>query len=308
MSFTKKLQANYETYCNKTSRLSNNFLHYPRTISIETQVKCNAQCSFCPYPTSPRSGQEMSTQLFHKIIDDLSKIPPTHKFSITLARINEPLLDKRLKKFSQLIAQKLPSASQSFWTNGTMLQPGNFEWMSSFPSASLTISLNSIDNKEHKKLMGFGVEKVFNNLDYLHQFIIEKKFSLSVNLSAPFQGIKKTTEIENFCSSRWPLFKLGIRPFFIWTGTSSKGEKEKKEYSSNATQLNHFPCAQWFDLHFLANGYMTKCCIDESGYSTDNYDASKMNALDIYSLSQALRETLPPRENVSGCNNCHHLG
>jgi len=250
----------------------------------------------------------MSTKLFHKIINDLSEIPSNHNFSITLARINEPLLDKRLEKFSQLIAQKLPSASQTFWTNGSMLQQGKFEWMSSFPGALLNVSLNSIDNKEHTELMGFGVTKVFNNLDYLHQLVAEKKFNLPITLSAPFQGVKKTTEIENFCSNRWPLFKIGIRPFFIWSGTSNKGKKEKKKYELSSAQTNNFPCAQWFDLHFLANGYTTKCCIDESGHSTANYDASKTNALHIYTLSQSLRETLPPRDKISGCQNCHHLG
>ncbi len=83
----------------------------------------------------------MPTELFEKIIGDLSEMPKNHKFQMTLSRINEPLLDRRMRSFHELIAQKLPGAVMSFWSNGTMLRAGAFEWMANHERASLFISL-----------------------------------------------------------------------------------------------------------------------------------------------------------------------
>lgn len=72
----------------------------------------------------------MPTEVFEKIISDLSEIPAGHPLKVTLARINEPLLDRRLEYFHDLIAARLPNTRFTFWSNGTVLRQGAFEWMS----------------------------------------------------------------------------------------------------------------------------------------------------------------------------------
>lgn len=278
---------------------------FPRTISIETQVKCNAKCSFCPYPTSPRKGEEIDTPLFYKIIDDLSEMPPDHVISFTLARINEPLLDKRLQVFSDYVAERLPGARQAFWSNGTMLNPGTFEWIDGYGHSRLNISLNSVTEQGHQDMMGFGLTKVLRNLDHLHQLKAKKDWRGFVNMHAPYLSPETTREMEAFCAERYPLFNLAIRPFFSWEGDEKSGTKEKEQSGVFSTQdfgIGSLPCGQWFDLHILANGFATKCCIDQTGFSDGKYDTRKHHALDIY------RQSLPGRETVTGCGNCTHLG
>lgn len=305
------IQADYHGYPASIASLKAIYLDFPRNVGIETQVKCNAKCSFCPYPTSPRQGQEMSDELFHKIVNDLSRIPHSHSFGITLHRINEPLLDRRMLGFCQLVAEKLPSANQQFWTNGTMLKEGAFEWMTQYARASLTISLNSVNEEEHVRLMGFGLESVFRGLDYLHRLTESRKFTLPVALCAPFQNEEKAAAYQAECSKRWPLFKPAIRPFFQWMGASDAGGEHRLASglpSPSAQQAAKFACGQWFDLHILANGYVTKCCIDETGYAGEaTFDALNNNVLDIYQAARSKRANLPPRREA-GCEGCFHLG
>jgi hypothetical protein len=254
----------------------------------------------------------MPEELFHKIINDLSRIPHTQTFLITLHRINEPLLDRRMQDFSRVVAEKLPSAIQQFWSNGTMLRRGAFEWMTRYPRANLNISLNSVNEDEHVKLMGFGLKQVFRGLDYLHRLAESGDFPLPVMLCAPFQNEGQALEYEVYCRRRWPLFNPAIRPFFQWMGDSGAGADHRSASGLPAPKAwgtARFPCAQWFDLHILANGYVTKCCIDETGHAGETaFDVRTHDVLDIFQAGKGLRETLPERASVGGCAGCLHLG
>ena len=306
------IQADYDAYPTSVAALQGTYTHYPRNVSIETQVKCNAKCSFCPYPTSPRRGEEMSTELFERIVDDLSAIPHSHAFGITLHRINEPLLDRRMQKFSRLVAERLPSASQQFWSNGTMLKEGGFEWMSDYANANLSISLNSMDEEDHVQMMGLSLAPVLKGLDYLHSLVDSGKFTLPVTLCAPYQSKDSASRYLEASRARWPRFNPVVRPFFEWMGDSHAGGEQRIRFglpSLSAHRATTFACAQWFDLHVLASGYVTKCCIDETGHRGDqDFDASQNNLLTIYRQTLAQRMNLPARSTVAGCEGCKHLG
>jgi len=70
----------------------------------------------------------METDLFYKIIDDLNNVG-RYPQSITLARINEPLLDKRLKEFSFYIRKVFPKSIYSIWSNGLKLDKESVDWI-----------------------------------------------------------------------------------------------------------------------------------------------------------------------------------
>ena len=306
------IQADYDAYPAAVAGLQQAYLQYPRNVSIETQVKCNAKCGFCPYPTSPRRGQEMPDERFEKLIADLSAIPHSHPFAITLHRINEPLLDRRMQRFSRLVADRLPSASQQFWSNGTMLKEGGFEWMGEYPRASLSISLNSMDEDEHVQLMGLSLAPVLRGLDYLHTLVESGKFTLPVTLCAPYKSHASANRYLTSSRARWPLFTPAVRPFFEWMGASHAGSEHRIEFglpSPKAHRATTFACAQWFDLHVLASGYVTKCCIDETGHDGDPaFDTAQHDVLTIYRNTLAQRMNLPARSTIAGCEGCKHLG
>ena len=193
-----------------------------------------------------------------------------------------------------------------------MLREGAFEWMANHKGARLVISLNAVNEEDHVRLMGFGLKRVLKNLDFVHSLKKAGKFDIAVSLVAPWESESQAREVESFCKERWPLFQIGIRPFFEWVGDSRKGG----DYRNETTVKNplsdsalNFACAQWFDLHILANGYATKCCIDETGFTGDErFNCFTRNALDIFAESKTLREHLPDRSGVGGCKDCRHLG
>ncbi len=311
------IQANYKKYPNQVEGLQKKYLDFPRTVSIETLVRCNAKCNFCPYPKSPRKEQRLSDELYLKIIDDLTRISRDHSFGFTLTRINEPLLDQRLEYFSDVVAEYLPNAVQAFWSNGTTLVPGRFEWIGKkYHNSSLTISLNSMDEADHREMMGFGLKKIIGNLDYLHELVINKKFLSRVLLCAPFVSLSKAEDFATKVQRRWPKFNFGVRPFFQWMGDSAAGSMYRddigmpdQDLQQEISSVGDFSCGQWFDLHILASGYVTKCCIDESGYDGNPaYDVRLNDVLDIYRSTQDLRKRLPSRKDLPACSFCLHLG
>ena len=181
-----------DPYTLEVAGLQKKFTEYPRSVSVETLVLCNAKCGFCPYPDSPRKDQKMSSKLFYKIIDDLRRIPRMHEFDFTLARINEPLLDKRLKDFSFYVQENLPNARQTIWSNGTTINKRAIEWISEINESSYSISLNSMDADDHKEIMGLPLVPVLKRLDYLHDLrdkgLIDNEVFLYAPLSNGNQG------------------------------------------------------------------------------------------------------------------------
>lgn len=59
----------------------------------------------------------------------------------------------------------------------------------------------------------------------------------------------------------------------------------------------------------VANGYVTKCCIDETDHEEAVvYDVRKRDVLAIYQEDKEKREDLSARAEVKGCEGCFHLG
>ena len=255
----------------------------------------------------------MSTDFFYKLLDDLDEIPESHAFTIAPHRINEPLLDSRMRAFHEEIAKRHPQASHMFISNGTTLKAGAFEWMGEYAKAGLTISLNSMDEDRHQELMGFGLKALSKNLDYLHELVLGGRFKPPVTLCAPHLGDEHSTGFTQACQQRWPKFKIGIRPFFQWMGSTPSGGDYRGvsglPNNPDSQLLDQLPCGQWFDLHILASGYVTKCCIDETGHQGQvRYDARVNNALAIYRERDDYRYSLPGRGKVRDCQGCFHLG
>ncbi len=310
---TPFIQANYEKYLENIQLIKSKYLSFPRAISIETQVRCNAKCGFCPYPSSPRQGDEMDTEIFYKLLDDFSEIPESHIFSIALHRINEPLLDSRMKLFHQEFSLRYPQARHQFFSNGTTLKMNALEWIAEYEKSTLSVSVNSMDEERHQELMGFGLKSVANNLDHLHELVLAGAFLPAVTLHAPHLDDLHSKQFTEKCRARWPQFKVGIRPFFQWMGGTPAGGDHRSvaglPNNPEIQAIDHLPCGQWFDLHILANGYVTKCCIDETGFmGMEEFDIRKNNALDVYRRRNDFLHTLPARGKVSDCNGCFHLG
>lgn len=89
-------------------------------ICIEVSSKCNRTCSFCPNSVYSRPDEQMSWTMINNIIDDLARM--NYGGRVTPYIYNEPMRDRRLLEFFELVSQKLPIATLMMNTNGDYIK------------------------------------------------------------------------------------------------------------------------------------------------------------------------------------------
>ena len=91
---------------------------FPRSILVETTLRCPADCVFCPNKKITGRPGDMSWELFRKIVDECrgKGVEEFHPF------INgEPLASPYLEDALTCIASTLPDAAVHIYTNGSLL-------------------------------------------------------------------------------------------------------------------------------------------------------------------------------------------
>lgn len=283
-----------ETYVSVVE--SRNCVDYPSAVSIETYAKCNAACDFCPYPTLDRIGEKMSTELVHKIIDELASVPGRRPKNLMFVRVNEPFLDKRMISFMQYVAEKLPGCPCPQTTNGTPLTDKLVDQLCELPNMPwLKISFNDHDPERYKETMKLNFERTVKPIDRLHDRMKSNEIPFKVHVGRVGNGTAHDDEFLVWCKERWPRFFSRVTRPFDWIGDVG---------GVNLFEAPTFGCAQWFDLHILADGREAFCCIDAKG-ATD-YNAKNFNVLEMYNRPsrRALREKIMSRNDVAACKGC----
>jgi MoaA/NifB/PqqE/SkfB family radical SAM enzyme len=298
------MENNHQNYLNEFALNKDRYRDYPRKISIETHVNCNAKCFFCPYPTSERKGEVLDKDVMEKIFSDLKDIPFEHKYELIFCRINEPFLDPRVIEYVKKVDKDLKNARQMFWSNGTMINKNVIEIIKNISNSILYISFNSSDEDQHKDLMGFGLKKVLKNLDYVHTLKKSSDFKPQVKLTLINNELANQT--QKFIAERYPLFSSNVREYFEWRGESFTNKS--KFLKNKINDAEDLPCNQYFDLHLLANNMQTFCCIDENGMSGNENDIRKNHILDLYNLKKKFRLNSTPRKSIKKCNECNFYG
>lgn len=93
-------------------------------VAIETISTCNRKCSYCPNSLYSREQKLMDTDLFKKIISDLTLID--YNGTIAPCFYGEPLLDHRLSELVAYTKEKLPKTLFYLYTNGDYLSKDLF--------------------------------------------------------------------------------------------------------------------------------------------------------------------------------------
>ena len=111
----------YQTQARYIEQLLNQESYYPYKINIETINRCNGKCSFCPASVNAESRpyKKMDDSLLEKIISELEEL----EFSgvLTFQLNNEPFLDKRMPKILSEARKRIPNATMSLSSNGSVL-------------------------------------------------------------------------------------------------------------------------------------------------------------------------------------------
>lgn len=277
----------------------------PREVSIETLALCNAACIFCPYPTLARQGVQLESTILYRLIDEMKDW--RQPFFISPFKVNEPLLDVRLKDVCQTIASSIPLAMLRLFTNGQPLATKQIDWIEALPVGRvehLWVSLNSTDALEYGKLMKCSFSIVLDHLNELHNRVVKGTFKHPVTLSRVIQGGPQGQVLGDadcvFARDilvRWPRFHTHLIKRDSWLGYVTP---------SDLRVPNH-ACARWQELSITAEGKAVLCCMDGKGEYVLG-DVHTQSLLEIYNSAacRQYREQLNRRGGLAPCATCSY--
>ena len=273
-AFTQVLLSNKDT----VPAITYEAIDFPQVVTVETFMKCNARCTFCPYPemeeTSDRAGVRMPEELFAKIISDLCDVPKDHPFMMNLSRVNEPLLDSRLFDFLELIREKLPQVTVFLPSNGSTLTEKNIRRLADHKEFfKLMVSLNHHEKDTYERVMGLPFDRTIANLDRMHEMHAAGEVPFSVVLTAVLPPGPELDDFKTWCKSRYPSFFVDHYPPTNWFG------RTEDEIAVNMPLT--LSCKDWYQIHILADGSEAQCCFDSEGEFGEG-NVNDTHILDIY--------------------------
>lgn len=270
----------------------------PYYVSIETLALCNAACEFCPYPSLDRKGLRMSEDLFQKIVDELAAKCPKEIPNFSLERLSDPFLDARTFDFARYVISKFPTTKIHRITNGSALNDKVIDKLINQGNTGyINISFNDHRPDHYERVMQLPFERTYANVKRLHARHAAGDFAYYTMVGRVGDGTVADIEFVEWVKREFPRFHPVVTPRFDWMGFTH----------SLATGVLGQKCAQWFELHFLADGKEALCCIDSTG-EYGRGDANVEDAYDIYMhpTRQAMRSA-KQRRDIAACRTCTAL-
>jgi len=226
--------------------------------AIETSSFCNANCTFCPNSKIKRQKNNMSMEIFNKMIERIKeeKITP-HQFN--LAGTGEPLIDKNIFEKVRLLRKNFPKTILFFPTNLGLATAEIRKKMVESELDNISVSLNANTAEDYKKIMRLDFETTINNLEALIELRNNTKSKLKINLKVAANPINQDS-IKDFIK-RWEnkVDSIGISWIHSWAGAVSNGAKPKR--------IVRYPCRVLFEqIVIQSNGNVPLCCVDYEGF------------------------------------------
>src|SRR6202049_1160522 len=134
-------------------------------VSLEAHTVCNQSCYFCPVSVAPREDYFMPTELYERIVGELSAFRDTIE-AVFMISYNEPTLDKRfVEQVRAIRAAGLPPAAL---TNGTGLPASRIDALVEMGGLRfLSINLSTLEAEKYSEDCGGDhLRLVVRNLDY----------------------------------------------------------------------------------------------------------------------------------------------
>ena len=316
---------NYEgkKYSIKTfaSKPSSYTFEYPRIVQAETLAACSAKCSFCPYDSLSRKGEKMSWSLIDKLASEFESFPDDFQFNFAPFKVSDPFLDERLPKIASLVLNSHPLVKVGLSTNGSYMPQQMLKELltlsKKFPNRiEISISLNTVDPEEYKKLMKLDIKHTINNINYIRDNMDMFASSGISNVTITRVSTDPVGDLRfRKFAKDYKRYKSGDKNFFIfdlanlngWINHDA-GEYSTKNVSTSVSSL--FTCEEWQRLSLLPNGDFSLCCM-ESGASSDRLNFSSYTLKQLYKMK--IQKYMPLTNNglikgrkysASPCNSC----
>jgi hypothetical protein len=134
-------------------------------VSLEAHTICNQACFFCPVSIAPREKHFMPTELYERILDQLTAHAVTIE-GVFMINYNEPTVDPRfVDQVRSIRSHGLPPA---VLTNATGLTPRRVDELCELGGLRyLSVNLSTLDREKYRRDRGTDqAELVARHLDY----------------------------------------------------------------------------------------------------------------------------------------------
>lgn len=225
---------------------------------IETTNICNAKCSFCSNHLLKRKKMIMDNEIFEiiirRIIDEEIDV---EKFILHLN--GEPFTDPNLVYRISRLKKVFPKSQISFTTNLSLPSKDTIDKLIDCGLDSITISLNAIDEKEYKEIMGLEYKDTITNFNYLLERNRERGDKINIRVSLVEKGNKEA--VDKFIDKYRECADVRILHMGNWIGCDNEveyiGDRVSMDMNS-CDDLNEQIC-------ILSNGDFAICCFDSEG-------------------------------------------
>ena len=229
-----------------------------RYVSLETHTVCTQACSFCPVSIAPRKPDYMQTELFNRLVKEISHFQDTIE-AVTLNNYNEPTADRRFAdQVRTLMEHQLPVAVLS---NGSTFTPDKVDALVAMgPITYMSINISGLDRERYaRERQRDHLPKVLEHLEYMKDKAVAETMDLIVLGQDDDQHRADTEALrQQYGGSRFNVrnFEIMDRAGYLPIGLKPDKPFEKLRGCNNtgSRPIEH--------IHINPQGQCVLCCED----------------------------------------------
>lgn len=181
-----------------------------KVVSLEAHSVCNQACYFCPVSVDPRKATFMPTEMYERIVAELSAFRDTIE-GVCMINYNEPTVDRRF--VSQVATLKKAGLPPAVLTNGSGLTPDRVDAILELGGLRyLSVNLSTLDREAYARDRGVDqLDLVLRNLDYAK----DKPLAQEMDIVVLGQKDEAHRQAHAAVSDRFAGTRFRVSPFEI---------------------------------------------------------------------------------------------
>jgi MoaA/NifB/PqqE/SkfB family radical SAM enzyme len=277
----------------------------PRSIWVETTTRCTLKCEFCAHRNLKRKQEHIPFETFRKIIDSIDEMLTEYGdrelTEVSLTRWGEPLLNPDIGRLIRYAKSK--NLYTYLPTNGTVLTKDKRNMILESGLDKMNISVDTIDDVRHKKVMGIPIRKrMINILSFFKEkFERGSKLPIVEVSMVKWPGHEKEAELFTKFFELISADRTNLGDCFNLLGyVDIEFDRAKKTR----------PCFNpWYCLGIYLNGDCTFCLQDPDGKATSIGNCLESSVSEVWNgpLAQKTRKAVWNYDynTFSVCENCN---
>lgn len=241
-------------------------LDTPYAMFLEISTICNAKCVYCAHSSWSGKQENMTLELFEKILEDLKQFPQKIK-KFDMFGFGEPLCNPDLPTMIKKAKDSGVVEKIDFITNGMLFSKKNVDKIIAAGTDTIRISLQGLDSDIYKKTCGVDInfENFIENLSYLYQNKKGCKIYMKIAdiaLDNYDDGEKRLHEIfDNISDGVYIEHIIPLFPEINYDNIDTKINKQSRD-GKEKNRILKVCNKQFFMLRVGVNGDVTSVCCD----------------------------------------------